>query len=223
MNNVNSSPSLMIALEDKLTAEFIASFKYESNVFFEVSHFSSKGKILLSDLLNYKPDFLLTDPITFASVENILSDFLKSNNLATRVILYARNNLVIRNFADKSLLKITSVIYHGVSKNEFILYLQLIFMRKEVTCQNNSINQLCKNISGDMFRNDEEINLLTDREIDIWTLLLEAKSEFEIANKLHISVFTVRKHKSNISLKLGIKNKRRLTSFAHDYIRFRSV
>ncbi|MEA5429128.1 response regulator transcription factor [Arcicella lustrica] len=223
MNNVNSSPTLIIALEDKLTAEFIASFKYESNVFFEVSHFSSNGQDLLSDLLKYKPDFLLTDPITLASIAKNLIDFLQKNDLSTRVILYAKDSQVVRNCLGKSLLSIINIIYHGVSKKEFLLYLQLIFMRKGLILSNRSNDHLTDSFLGNMSVNDEEINLLSDREIDIWTLLLEAKSENEIANKLHISVFTVRKHKSNISLKLGIKNKRRLTSFAHDYIRFRNV
>lgn len=55
---------------------------------------------------------------------------------------------------------------------------------------------------------------LSDREMQVWELLVKAKTEKEIAETLSISTSTVRTHKNKISDKMNIKGKQRLTSFA---------
>ncbi len=52
-----------------------------------------------------------------------------------------------------------------------------------------------------------ERNLLTKREQEIFTLLINNYSTKEIAQKLFISEKTVRNHISNVMQKLGVKNR----------------
>ena len=52
-----------------------------------------------------------------------------------------------------------------------------------------------------------ENNLLTKREQEIFSLLINNYSTREIAKKLYISEKTVRNHISNVMQKLGVKNR----------------
>jgi two-component system, NarL family, response regulator NreC len=56
--------------------------------------------------------------------------------------------------------------------------------------------------------------LLTEREMDVWDLLLKSRSEKEIAEELCISTSTVRSHKNKISDKFEIKGKLKITKVA---------
>ena len=49
--------------------------------------------------------------------------------------------------------------------------------------------------------------ILTKREKEIFTLLVENKTTMEIAKELHISEKTVRNHISNTMQKLGVKGR----------------
>ena len=49
--------------------------------------------------------------------------------------------------------------------------------------------------------------ILTKREQEIFTLLVQSKSTVEIANALHISEKTVRNHISNAMQKLEVKGR----------------
>jgi len=50
-------------------------------------------------------------------------------------------------------------------------------------------------------------NILTTREKEVFTLLIQNKTTKEIANKLKISEKTVRNHISNAMQKLGVKGR----------------
>ena len=51
------------------------------------------------------------------------------------------------------------------------------------------------------------INILTEREIKILSLIIEGKSNPEIADELIISIHTVKVHIESIYRKLGVHNK----------------
>jgi LuxR family maltose regulon positive regulatory protein len=55
---------------------------------------------------------------------------------------------------------------------------------------------------------------LTNREIEILSLLLERFSNIEIAEKLFIATETVKKHLYNIYQKFGVKNRQQAVARA---------
>jgi DNA-binding NarL/FixJ family response regulator len=61
---------------------------------------------------------------------------------------------------------------------------------------------------------DEKLNDLTDRELEIVTLIAKELSTNQIAEKLFLSPATVETHRHNILKKLGIKNSIGLVKFA---------
>ena len=50
-------------------------------------------------------------------------------------------------------------------------------------------------------------SILTKREKEVFSLLIQNKSTSEIAHSLYISEKTVRNHISNVMQKLGVKNR----------------
>lgn len=61
---------------------------------------------------------------------------------------------------------------------------------------------------------ENPIDFLTTRELDVLKLIVEEKSNYEIADELHISVRTVDAHRRNLLQKTGLKNAVGLTKFA---------
>ncbi|MBR6112932.1 MAG: response regulator transcription factor [Bacilli bacterium] len=49
--------------------------------------------------------------------------------------------------------------------------------------------------------------ILTDREYEVFNLLIKSNTTKDIANKLYISEKTVRNHISNVIQKLGVKGR----------------
>jgi len=61
---------------------------------------------------------------------------------------------------------------------------------------------------------DAEVALLTPREREILQLVAEGKSNKEVANLLHLSVYTVETHRANIMEKLKLKSVPELILYA---------
>ncbi|NIV15911.1 MAG: response regulator [Aliifodinibius sp.] len=59
-----------------------------------------------------------------------------------------------------------------------------------------------------------ELELLTDREIELLTHLADGATNNEIADTLHISPKTVSRHRENIMKKLNLRNRTELVKFA---------
>lgn len=56
----------------------------------------------------------------------------------------------------------------------------------------------------------EEIGLLTARELEVLTLIMQNKKRKEIAEELHVSENTIKKHTSHIFSKLAVANRKEL-------------
>jgi len=67
---------------------------------------------------------------------------------------------------------------------------------------------------ADLALEKEKPSLLSIREKEVLKLLAEGKNNREIAELLHISKYTVRRHRSNIMKKLGIKSLAHLLKYA---------
>lgn len=70
------------------------------------------------------------------------------------------------------------------------------------------------NRSCSIFKDTEEDDNLTDREIDVLTKLAHGFSNKEIADMLSISIHTVVTHRKNITLKTGIRSQSGLAIYA---------
>jgi DNA-binding NarL/FixJ family response regulator len=98
------------------------------------------------------------------------------------------------------------------SKEEMINAILEVYAGKKYVCDE------IRNIISDQLLDDKEnhspnINILTDREIQIINLIKEGQSSKEISIALEISLKTVEVHRHNILKKLKLKNSASLVNF----------
>jgi len=67
--------------------------------------------------------------------------------------------------------------------------------------------------------------VLSDREIEVMSLIVQGLINKEVADRLNISLSTVITHRRNIMEKLGIRSVAALTIYAvtHDYVDINSI
>lgn len=205
--------TLLIAFRDRFVSDCICDINkrgYLAHFKFEVI-----GIDEIPDILNRqnRPDVLLLDSEAFnmiaskSSIENLC--------LSTHVIVYLHDTYQFYKHINQSLISHISTIPNGLRINDFMEYLQLVIKAQMPIQLLNGRDRASSNDEIVLHNpiKQHELYKLTSREIDVWKLLLTMKTEKQIAEILHISLFTVRKHKSNISQKIGIKNKYRLSVY----------
>ena len=205
---LQSVPTLLIAISDKLKAELIASL--ESKKLFKVVNILTDGESLFETLESQNPDYLLIDAELpkgggFGFLKKL--DRIKPK---TKVIVYSNN-------ANPDYLKVflsspaLGFIQQGCGLKDFVASLKSVFEGKRlVFSQVRNFNQPDEYYKKSVY----DLSVLTEREKDVWELLLEAKMEKQIADILFISMNTVKTHKSNISKKLMLSKESRLSTFA---------
>jgi DNA-binding NarL/FixJ family response regulator len=57
--------------------------------------------------------------------------------------------------------------------------------------------------------------MLTTREIEVMTLVAGGKTNGQIAEELHLSINTVKRHLNNVFLKLGVTTRTQAINVAH--------
>jgi len=206
-------PTLMIALSDKLKAELIATL--ESRISFQSAYIVNDG-INLFELLNtHKPDYLLIDNELPNSGGFGFLKKLNRLNPSTKVIIYGNTSKpeYLRAFLSSPAV---GFIQKSCGIDDFISCLKKIFRGNRIIFSDMCDFQQNSNLEKEKTLKKKSFNLtrLSDREMEVWDLLVQARTEKEIAELLSISTSTVRTHKNKISEKMNIKRKKRLTSFA---------
>jgi DNA-binding NarL/FixJ family response regulator len=77
---------------------------------------------------------------------------------------------------------------------------------KQVYVSKELSDILLRRFSGQPAANQSPVEILTDREFQIYQLIGEGRSPKDIARQLHLSVKTVAVHNANIRKKLGFKS-----------------
>ena len=114
---------------------------------------------------------------------------------AKKMLQLGARGYVTKNSSREELIKAIIEVYHG---NKFIC--------DEIK---NNISEMVLEESRDL----PNVNLLTEREIEIINLIREGYSSREIAGHLSISLKTVEVHRHNVLKKLKLKNAASLVNF----------
>ena len=211
------TPTLMIASSNLLMAELIKTINNE--IPFEVICIITEGTELFEKIFEVHPDYLLID----SELENCngLGFFKKLERIKinAKVIVYSfsKNPAYIKCFLSS---KANAYIQNGCSLSEFKGCLKNISEGKRVIFSNINQNEEILHRYATQALPHFNFNLLTEREKVIWKLLAQEMTEREIADQLIISINTVKTHKNNISEKIGIKNKRRLTRVVNSMLTY---
>ena len=212
LHEKNCVPTLMIALADQLKAELISTLN--SKVSFKTTTIITDGTSLFETLEKEQPDFLLvaTDLPHFGSFGFLKK--LKRIPIKTKVILYVSS-------PDSNLLKMflsspaAGFIQKGCGIAEFLSYMKDILNGQKMAFSKISDFYEPNSKEFEKVRHPKyDLSMLTEREIDIWSSLSDGKTVKQIAEALFISENTVKSHKTNITNKIGLEKKTRLSIIA---------
>lgn len=209
-HNAFKKQTIVLALSNSIINSFFSRKCESMNV--DVVASVNDGESLFPTLKKTNPDFLLIDSeLKNCNRLNFLYEW-NSTDSNTKAIIYSQTaeKLYFKTFLDSNAY---AFIQEDCDEQELSLCLRNIFDGKGMIFIKQS---LMINAGRD---EDDSLDLqnLTQREKDIWDLIGKELTEREIADKLSISLYTVKTHKNNISKKMGFKNKRRLTRAVNNY------
>lgn len=180
---------------------------------FQIIFDTDSAKVALEKIKSLKPDILLTD-IQLPDIQGI--DLIKTAKKTFPTLKVVALSMY------KEVDQIVATIEAGANG----------YFSKEVT-EENLIDGLRKIQNGEIYYSPEvsqgviqalvnrqtknqsnNIDLLTEREIEVIKLICEGLSNHEIAAKLYISPKTFDNHRANILKKLKLKNNVQLCKFA---------
>ncbi len=179
----------------------------------EVVGKANNGIQVLQMLQSNKIDILLMDlnmpqmngieatekvKIQFPNVKILILTMLSDSIHIKKLIDLGVDGYLLKNSDKITLIKAIESVFDGKS-----------FFDGEVT--KTILNRYKQKIEID----DEEV-FLSERELEIITLIAQGLSTLEIAEKLFISPHTVKTHRKNINFKLGIHNPAELLIFARN-------
>lgn len=169
------------------------------------------GESALEIIKNDKPDIVITD-ISMPGMTGIeLTHKIKSDYPEIKVIvvsMYNDSNVV----SEILMAEAEGYILKNTGKQELLNALTKIANNGTFYC-NDVISTMIKHVKKDS-EVQNEIKILSDREIEVLKLIAEEYSSDQIAEKLFISKRTVDSHRANILAKLNIKTLAGLIKFS---------
>lgn len=174
--------------------------------------------ISASDLVNqsrfYKPDLIIIDytslNFSIESLQQIVKKYPKTKLLA---ITELHSNIIISKALKTG---VTSHLLKECDRDEIVEAIYKTAKGEKFMC-GKIINSILDNDTAKTAKNTEYscdgINI-SDREIEIITLIAEGYSNKEVADKLFLSTHTVTTHRKNIMNKLGVNNTAGLVLYA---------
>lgn len=170
-----------------------------------------------SDLVNqskfFKPDLIIIDytslNFTLESLQQIVKKYPKAKLLA---ITELKSNEIISKALKTG---VTSHLLKDCDQDEIVEAIYKTAKGQKFMC-GKIVNSILDD-DGKTVKNSEyscEGMNISDREIEIITLIAEGYSNKEVADKLFLSTHTVTTHRKNIMNKLGVNNTAGLVLFA---------
>lgn len=168
-----------------------------------------------SDLLNqskfYKPDLIIID---YTSVNFSLEGLQQIVKKYPKAKLLAITELQSNEIISKGLkIGITSHLLKDCDQDEIIEAIYKTTKGEKFICGKIANAVLQEKTSGNAEYSCQGMNI-SDREMEIITLIAEGYSNKEVADKLFLSTHTVTTHRKNIMNKLGVNNTAGLVLFA---------
>jgi DNA-binding NarL/FixJ family response regulator len=151
-------------------------------------------------------------------VDHCCDDCFSLNVIKKLKIDYPKTNILVISH-EKTAEEIKKVIGIGI-KNYLHKDCDEQEIKEAITCCAKGEKYFCKQIIDVLLekeistKDDCETGGITERELEIIKLLVSGKRPKEIADILHISIFTVNTHKKNIYKKLGITHFYELAQYA---------
>ena len=172
----------------------------------EVVGEASDGREALELCRRLKPDLALLD-VRMPEMDGLTTcHAIKQECPATSVILVTMHE-TLEYLLEAFKAGAVGYILKDISQQEFITSVQIV-LQGESLLNKDIVVQLLKRLSNEMPRQEESaISRLSTREREVLQLLTQGQTNREIAERLVVSVGTVKVHVEHILAKLGVSDR----------------
>ena len=207
-------------------AEFLSNDVIDNNNFFDNTASINMDKNTTESYLNYfknldyaKPIFSNAKPMVFRDTD-LLEDNLRikteffNDYLKSMSIYYAASVSIAHNGLLLGVLSLFRERHKGDFSNKDLYILKTLYNHIDNRCYKDfkcNEEEERKNII--LFANIKKKHHITNRELEIITLVLEGLNNNEISGKLFISNQTMKTHMKNIYRKMGVNNRIQLVNY----------
>ena len=202
--------TICITDDHKIVSQGIGSFLI-GNEEFELVGNSKNGKELFEKLKKQQPDILLLD-INLPGLSGIQIAKILRNDYPKIKIIFLSSNTDKESLNEATKAGGVGYLSKDVNEEEFL------FALKEVKAGRNYYSSGVQSALFDSFataiKAETQVDILSEREIEVVKLFVEGFSYKEIAERLFISKRTVETHKKNILDKLNLKTTVDLVKYA---------
>ena len=189
--------NILIVSESFIVREYMEQLFKEVLVYSSISIKTKLSKTTQEELL--QTDFVFIDTHNDVLNELKIIDYIKIRNKNLKVLVSDRNKN--KNTFKKVLAYgIEGYITNTIEKEEFIFLLKKVIRGKKAY----ETDLIDKVVNGSV---ENKLDKLTKREQDVLREISKGLNNKEIADNLFITESTVKKHVSNIFVKLNIKNR----------------
>lgn len=184
---------------------------------YEVVGTYSNGKELLNSLKTHENIDIVMSDFNMPEMNGIELTYQIRQNYPNIKVLLLTVSEEAKNIQEAFKAGVSGYVMKKAGKAEFELALKTIASGKKYYSESVVFELLNrdKNMADLIYETiEEKLHNLSEREIEIITLIAQELSTNQIAEKLFISPATVETHRHNILKKLGIKNSIGLVKFA---------
>lgn len=202
---------IAIADDHKMLAQGVANLLEEEQEFDVIGVFSS-GAELLAFLKTNPADLVITDMNMPGMDGMALIQNLKKRKIKSKII-------VLSMYDDEKIFKecvkqgIDAYVLKDADPDEFIYTIKEVMENRHLM----SFQRVLKQMDNDQYDDAYKLKFkLSKREIDVLKLVIQGKTNREIASILFLSVFTIETHRKHLYQKLGVSNSIELLNKAQE-------
>lgn len=175
----------------------------QSNIEFDVCGQAESAEEALSEILKLKPDAAVID-ISLPGMNGIeLVKNLLHQLPDLKILIVSRHDEEL--YAERALRAGAKGYLMKLEAGEVLVSAVRQVLSGNLYLSDSIGNKLLmKMASGNSVKSDNPLDLLSDRELEVFELTGQGLSTREIGDKLHISVKTVESHRANIKEKLHL-------------------
>jgi DNA-binding NarL/FixJ family response regulator len=164
-----------------------------------------------------KPDLIVVDISLPDSSGLELIKQIVASRLESRILVCSIHDESI--YAERCLRAGAMGYINKTEPPEAVVEAMMSVLGGEVYLSPRMTRQLLKHVvRGDKGEEVTSIELLTDRELEVFDLIGRGLTTREIANRLHLSIKTVETYRDNIKGKLGLANSAELVRHAVQWV-----
>ncbi len=213
---LNHTIKILISDDHELFRKGIISLLLDENKIKIVGE-ANDGKDLIYKYFKLKPDLVITDismpELSGIEAVRILSE-KDSNAKVIFLSMYGGEDYIYHCIKSGG----SGLIHKNVSKQELLHAIEMVSKGKKYfggEYSEEQIEQLIQDYEAHSHNHiSAGIDLLTNKEMEVLSLLADGLTNNEIAEKMYISRRTVETHRSNIMEKLNLKSSPQLIKYA---------